>query len=251
MNNKKLIALVISGLMLMPTIAYAKGNSHDSSNKGGQIVNSETKNSSDNKNIGSPENKKVEEKKNEAKRLEKKSQIEAFKTQMRAKHEIMKQIRQDTKTVKKQVETKTSQLKAIISDIQAGKRTLTEDMLTALLAKSENLKIDINELKATSNINKHLSEAQEKVNKRDFNNALSALDNVIAKLQSRLDALKKLNIDLDAALAIANGATVPTPVAGTTPPENLTTTAGRNSGTAISNPTTTVDSTTSATPTIN
>jgi chromosome segregation ATPase len=240
MNNKKLIALAISGLMLMPTVAYAKGNTNTSSNKSGQIVSQEKVQST-----------KQDKPSSSDKNVEKKQQIETFKTQMRAKHETMKQIRQDTNAVKKQVETKTSQLKAIISDIQAGKKTLTEDMLTALLAKSENLKIDINELKATSNINKHLSEAQEKVNKRDFNNALSALDNVIAKLQSRLDALKKLNIDLDAALAIANGATVPTPVAGTTPPENLTTTAGRNSGTAISNPTTTVDSTTSATPTIN
>jgi ABC-type transporter Mla subunit MlaD len=47
------------------------------------------------------------------------------------------------------------------------------------------------------------------VNKRDFNNALASLDKVIAKFQARLDALKKLNTDLDEMLATAELAAAP------------------------------------------
>jgi chromosome segregation ATPase len=232
--------------MLMPTVAYAKGNSHDSANKGGQIVSevnkktTETKISNDLKVKDSTEN--VEKKKNEEQRIEKKTQIEAFKTQMKIKHETMKDISKQTILLKKQVQTKSSELKTILNDIKEGKKTLPQDMLTALLAKSENLKIDAKELKATSDINKHLSDTQDKVNKKDFNNALSSLDNVILKLQARLDALKKLNTDLDSALAIANLATVPVPETPTVPTED------QSNVTGTSSVVTPVDSTISDTP---
>ena len=224
MINKKLIALTISGLMLMPTIAYAKGNSAASSTKGGQIVSeekvqpkkvdSEIKTSTDTKNI--------DKKDNQAKMAEKKTQIAAFKAEMKIKHETMKQIKEETITVKKEVQTKSKELKTILKDIQDGKKTLSEEMLTALLAQSEALKLDNKNLKATEDINKDLSETQDKVNKSDFNNALASMDKVIAKFQSRLDALKKLSTDLDAALVIANLATVPAPVDTTVPTETET-----------------------------
>lgn len=225
MKKTKIMAIALTVLLVLPSGAYAKGSPNkQSGNK--HLTVSEEKKQSDSQinNSQSSSNGSKEKQNNEAKRDEKKQEIETFKTNMKAKHETMKQIRGETITLKKQIDTKTVQLKSIINDIKAGDKTLPEDMLTSLLSKADSLKIDSDGLKRTSGIGKDVTDAQEKVNKKDFNNALSSLDTVIAKLQARLDALKKLNSDLDDALAIATLATTPA-VDLTTPVQNDTTTS--------------------------
>lgn len=233
MKNQKLLAIVLTGLLLLPTTAFAKGNPHSSNSGTTQTVNeqkaqpsqaqnkagSNSSNSSKSQNSSkaSGSTKGSEQKQeNQANREAKKQEIENFKTQMKAKHETMKQIREQVIQLKQQAETKSEQLKSIMTEIDAGTKTLSDDMVTALLSKTDTIKSDSDALKNTAGINKNVSDTQDKVNKKDFNNALSSMDNVIARLQARLDALKKLNADLDDALSIANLAAEPAPSTTTT-----------------------------------
>lgn len=225
MNGKKLLSLALALVICLPVTAFAQGNgkSENSQGKGQQTVQTDkTQKQPDVKaedaKVG---NAAVNEHKQEAmqKKDDKKQQIEAFKTQMRDKHDQMKDLRDQAKVLKQEVQKKRAQLSSIVSDIISGKKTLTQDMLNQLLTIVQNLGKDTQEVGVTAEITGTISDTQAKVNKGDFNNALTSMDGVIAKLQARLDALTKLNADLDKALAIANLAAVPapTPAPGTTP----------------------------------
>ncbi|MBL4936617.1 hypothetical protein JK636_12695 [Clostridium sp. YIM B02515] len=248
MSNKKLIAVVMSALILMPTAAFAKGNPNSNSNsnagKGLQQIISKDKGQApsthEDKETSKVENENkgaVQKQANEVKKDAKKQEIEAFKTQMKAKHDTMNQLRKQTISVRHQIEAKTESLTSIINDIQAGKKTLPQDMLDELLLKSQNIKSDTDSVKATSEISKEVSDTQDKVNKQDFNNALSSLDKVISRLQARLDALNKLNADLDELLAIANMAVAPAPVDSTSPVQNQTGTSATSDSNTVTNTT--------------
>lgn len=247
MKKTKIMAIALTLLLALPACVYAKGNQNNQSGSKQPIIVEKKQQSEsqvvkkldntakqNNNNSQGSSNGSKEKENNEAKRNEKKQQIAAFKISMKAKHETMKQIRQETIALKKQIETKTAQLKAIMDDIKAGNKTLPEDKLTLLLSKADSLKIDSAGLKNTSNINKDVIDTQEKVNKKDFNNALFSLDTVIAKLQARLDALKKLNSDLDDTLAIANLAAAPE-AADSTTVQNDTTTPSASTDVEINN----------------
>jgi exonuclease VII small subunit len=147
----------------------------------------------------------------------------------------MNQLRKQTISVRQQIEAKTESLTSIINDIQSGKKTLPQDMLDELLLKSQNINSDTDSVKATSEISKEVSDTQDKVNKQDFNNALSSLDKVISRLQARLDALNKLNADLDGLLAIANMAVAPAPVDSTSPVQDQTGTSTTSESNTVTN----------------
>ncbi|MFL0267325.1 hypothetical protein [Candidatus Clostridium radicumherbarum] len=249
MNKKKILSLVLSILVVLPATAYAKGNNDSKGNtgKGQQVVqkhsdnedkdqekdnNKENDNENDNKDAVKVQEHKQEAAQNQA---AKKQQIEQFKTDMRAKHAQMADLRTQTKALRSQVEQKREQLQAIIKDIEEGNKTLSPDMLKSLLDAAQNLKLDTKQVKATAEINNEVADTQSKVSGKDFNNALASMDKVISRLQQRLAALKQLNSDLDAALAIANQAVVPAPTTST----DSTSTAGVTS-------TTTTDSNTTA-----
>lgn len=217
MKKKKIMALILSVMLLLPTAAYAKGNNQKAGNDKAAVTEKK-------------DNAKTQEKKseNQAKKDDKKAQIEAFKAQMKLKHETMKDLREKTKVVKMQVEAKKTELSAILEDIKSGKKALPQDLLDQLIAKADALKLDSEEVKASGNINKDVVDTQDKVKKQDFNNALASMDKVIGKMQTRLTALENLNKDLDDELAIARQATVqedetntPTTAADTT--TNITT----------------------------
>lgn len=209
MNKKKILSLTLALVMILPTTSFAKGN--DSSRKNGNVVKQEVqtiKNEDDSKEEAKI---KGEEHKQEAEknRTEKKKQIEEFKTAMRTKHEKMNELRTQTKDLRHQVKQKRDQLSTILNDIQSGKKTLSEDMLSSLLTLSQSLQADGEQIKATAKINTEVTDTEEKVKGLDFNNALASMDKVIAKMQARFDALNKLNSDLDASLKIANLAVAP------------------------------------------
>ena len=265
MNKKRILSLVLTVLVLMPGAVFAKGNPQGKPATEKKVVEQKVT-TEESKKVEktsttleaakpSSEKTKGQEKKAEAmqKKDEKKAQIETFKTTMRAKHEQMKALRDETKALRKQVEQKTEELSAIISDLQAGKKTLPADQLTALLAAAQNLKLDGVEVKETAEIVTEAKETETKVKGADFNNALVSMDKVIAKYQKRLDALKQLNTDLDAALAIARLAIVPTPVDTTpatvpAPTQDPTTPATGETTTPATTDQTTTGGTTQPTP---
>lgn len=279
MNKKRIISLVLSVLVILPTTAFAKGNNNSKEMQGkGQQVSqkytSDEQNAINDKNQENDQendqekgsdkgiNKIVNDIKNAVNAQEhkqdatqnndaKKQQIEQFKTAMRAKHDQMAALRVQIKAQRSQIDQKKEQLEGIIEDLKSGDKTLSPDMLTSLLAVAQNLKLDATQVKTTVEINNEVSDTQAKVKAKDFNNALASMDKVIAKLQQRLDALKQLNADLDAALAIANKAVAPAPATGTTATtttgqtgtDSTTTTGQTSTGTA----TTTTDTNTTQT----
>lgn len=222
MNNKKIISLLITGLMLVPTATYAKDNSKGAVNNAKEIVTeAKAKNATDVLTTETDSNSKVkgaEQKElNQAKKVEKKEQIEIFKTEMKAKHEAIKVIKLQIQDLRKEVEAKRNKLEAITEDLKLGKKTITEDMLEDLSAKAADIKLDTDAINATAEVTTDVEATQVSVNKSDFNNALTSLDKVIAKFQARLDALKQLNTDLDLMLGTAKLAADPAPTVIATP----------------------------------
>lgn len=222
MNKKKIIAIALSVLMILPSAVFAKGNGNSDANSNStKVEQSKDKNKpskpSKPSNPAKPApasqsgNGQAQKQAAQQNKNDKKQQIQNFKAQIKTKHEQMKSLRQQTIAVRSQIEQKKEQLTAILNELKAGTKTLPEDQLNALLALAQNIQDDSSKIKATAEIKTEVSDVQTKLNKQDFNNALNALDAVIVKLQGRLDALNKLNSDLDAALAIANTATAPAP----------------------------------------
>jgi chromosome segregation ATPase len=214
MNNKRLLSLVLSALLMVPTAVYAKENKNVQAKPDDKKV-VEQKKEVDPKAAKPEASKNGQEQKQEAqeKKDERKDQIDAFKTSMKAKHDQMKTLREQTIALRKDVAKNTEQLSAILADLQSGKKTISEEMLASLLASAQNLKADTEEVKETAEIGTEAKETQEKVKGADFSNALATMDKVIAKYQKRLDALKTLSADLDKALQIANLAAAPAPAA--------------------------------------
>lgn len=248
MNKKKVLSLVLSALLLMPGAVYAKENkdvhgkpameqkasevikatTNEQVQKQGMHIEDTAKTEKLEAPAASSEKGKGEEHKQAAQqnRDEKRAQIEAFKTAMKSRHEEMKKLRQETIALRQTIEQKTEKLAGIISDLQSGKKTLSEDMLNSLLAAAQNLKVDEEQIKETAEISTEAKDTQARVKGADFNNALASMDKVIAKYQKRLAALKQLDVDLDEALKIAEQAVVPVPAdtATTTTPTSTTTT---------------------------
>lgn len=242
MNKKKILALTLSVLLLLPSTAFAKGKdsaegkgnpakqevqnkkSEEKKNETRTITTNQDKDSEHKKDADQDEKDNEHKKEAQEKKDAKKEQIAQFKTDMKAKHEQMKQLRTQTIALRKQVEQKKEQLSSIIADLESGKKTLSEDLLNSLLALSQNLLTDTEKVKETAEINTEVSTTEQNVKGADFNNALASMDKVIAKMQARLDALNKLNADLDAALKTANMAVAPAPSTGTGSTDTSTTT---------------------------
>ena len=198
MNKKKILAVILSVLLVMPISAYAKGNENNSVNKEQKVVTES--------NQGKGATVKVLK---EVNKDQKQQEIATFKIELKNKHETMTALRQQTIELKKQIEDEKTKLEGILEDIKSGAKTLPQDQLTLLLAKVSSLKTDAAVVKTTGIINKDAVDAQSKVQSKDFNNALASLDKVIAKFQARLAALQKLKSDLVDIMAIGSLATVP------------------------------------------
>lgn len=256
MNNKKIIALTIALSMAVPTVAFAKegGNKNNDMNMGSverQLNNIQNKDkkegdkeAKETEREAAKQAKEAEKKAKEQQTEAKKKQKEEFKTQMKAKRDQLASLRKETEGLKGEISQKKNQLSAILGEVQAGKKTLSQDMLNSLMEIAKTLKADGEQVRATAKINHEVSDVQGKVKGEDFNNALAAMDKVIAKMQGRLEALKKLNSDLDAALKIANLAVAPT--TNETPGATDTTTNETTTGTTENTAPTTTDNTTEA-----
>lgn len=222
MNNKKILALTIALSMAVPTVAFAKegGNKNNDTNMSSierQVNNIQNKDkkeadkqAKEDEREAAKKAKETEKQAKEQNREGKKQQKEEFKTQMKAKRDQLASLRKETEGLRSEIGQKKDQLSVILKDIQAGNKTLSQDMLNSLMEIAKTLKVDGEQVRATAKINHEVSDVQGKVKGEDFNNALASMDKVIAKMQARLDALKKLNSDLDEALKIANLAVAPT-----------------------------------------
>jgi DNA repair exonuclease SbcCD ATPase subunit len=232
MKTNKVVSLIIVGIMLMPsTMVYAKGNdqAHGKSAQAKQQVtqvqttqsnstevthgkgNSQAQNSSANS-VGVSKKEEAQ-----ANRDNKKQEIAAFKSQIKSLHTQMTALRQQIIPLQKEVGQKKEQLQTILQQLESGEKTLPADILNTLITESQKLVGDGKDLKATSGVTSDATESENNLKGGKFGNAVTSLNNVIAKFQARLTALKQLNADLDAMLAIANQATTPAPTESTQP----------------------------------
>lgn len=230
MNYKKIVSLALTILIMSPVTAFAKGN-ENSQGKNSKTVQTDKQQAggkqkvtpdmeADNKpqqTVDAQSKGQENKAKAEQKRYDKKQQIAAFKAAMKEKHTVMKGIKQQLAAVRSEAEQKKSHLESIVAELQAGTKTLPKDMLDQLMAASQNLQLDVKDVKDTAEVKNEISETQDKVEKSDFNNALASMDKVITKLHARLTALILLSSDLDTALKIANLATIPTTTPDSTP----------------------------------
>lgn len=233
MKTNKVVSLIIAGLMLMPsTMVYAKGNeqAHGKSaqakqqvtqvqttqNNSAEVTHGKGNSQAQNLSANSVGVSKKEEA--QAKKDVKQQEIAAFKSQIKSLHTQMTSLRQQIIPLQKEVGQKKEQLQTILQQLESGEKTLPADMLNTLITQSQKLIGDGNNLKATSGVTSDATESQNNLKGGKFGNAVTSLNNVITKFQARLTALKQLNSDLDAMLAIANQATTPVPETSTTSP---------------------------------
>ena len=197
--NKKIIALVLTGIMLVPTAVFAEGKKE--TNNGKAEIHTNIQNST-----SKTETNKQEDKAKGNKSQENKTASQEFKIQIRAKHEIMKGNTKKINELKKQVNTKRKELSSILEAIKAGTKTLSADQLNVLTTKADALKQVVKDVKALPAIKADVENTQEDINVNKFESALASLDKVIAKQEARYAKLEELSSKLDELLAIARQA---------------------------------------------
>ena len=214
--KSKIIAILLTGMMLMPTVAYAKDKNETSKEKPQvhtriqeKVANVEGKYKKTKDTI-----EKIETKINRTtKKLETKDKVkeinaatETLKTELKAKHEIMKANTLKINELKKQIKAKKQELTSILSDIKAGKKTLSADQLELLTSKIKILKETAKALKTLPRIDSDVELTQKHIKGKNFETALASLDKVIAKQEARYAKLVELNTNIDSLLAIARQA---------------------------------------------
>ena len=214
--KSKIIAILLTGMMLMPTVAYAKDKNETSKEKPQvhtriqeKVANVEGKSKKTKDTI-----EKIETKINRTtKKLETKDKVkeinaatETLKTELKAKHEIMKTNTLKINELKKQIKAKKQELTSILSDIKAGKKTLSADQLELLTSKIKILKETAKALKTLPRIDSDVELTQKHIKGKNFETALASLDKVIAKQEARYAKLVELNTNIDSLLAIARQA---------------------------------------------
>lgn len=129
-----------------------------------------------------------------------KEEIQNFKTQVKAKLEVMKQNKEALKQLKESAKAKTQQMKADIKEMRKNKETFTLDQLDNIEALVKVVKEDMAAIKKLDSF--FVTYERFRTNKKnfDFTAALGNLDNVIKIQTDRKAAFEKLNTDLDAIL---------------------------------------------------
>ncbi|MBC8063137.1 MAG: hypothetical protein H7Y18_21095 [Clostridiaceae bacterium] len=196
--KSKIIALVLTGMMLMPTIAFAEGQNDITDAK------SQVHSQFDNKTVKIED--KVKQLEIKGKGLKNNPATEAFISELKAKHEIMKANTKKSIELKKQISAKKQELKSILADIKAGKKTLSAEQLQVLTSKSKALKDNIEKIKNLPGISSEAKTTQENIRGKKFEVALASLDKVIAKQEARYAKLVELNATMDTLLTIARQA---------------------------------------------
>jgi len=204
--KSKIIAILLTGMMLMPTVAYAKGETQVPQGK------SEVNTQFENKLVkmeGSLKDLKIK-----GSEFKNNSDIEAFISSLKAKHEIMMANTKKSIELKKQISVKKQELASILAAIKAGTKSLPADQLTLLTSKSKLLKENIDKIKILPGICSEEKNTQENIKGKRFKGAITSLDKVIANQEARYAKLVELNANMDTLLAIARQAQ---PVAAATP----------------------------------
>lgn len=201
--KKKIIAVLITMILLVPTTVYAKNTNNNG--KGNDNMNTTTE---QDKEKGSPNSNDNTEKKNQnkARVSENKADQEQFKASLKAKHKIMKENISKTNTLKKEISLEKQELAKILEEIKAGSKTLNSDDFNLLITKSASLRESVSTIQNLPEINSDVKSAGNDIKTGKYETALVSLDKVIAKQEDRYSKLLSLKNSLDDLLAIAKQA---------------------------------------------
>ncbi|OPJ62114.1 hypothetical protein [Clostridium oryzae] len=206
--KKKIIAMTLIALLAVPTAAYAKTSKTNP--KAAAKVTSLSKSSS-------------KSKKEAVKVSKQKQQLKEELTTMKAN--VKKFV-----DLKKKVNAKKAELNKIMGAIKEGTKTLPADQLTALNAKIKAISAAYKDATDTASVDSEAKKAEAKSKGTQYSSAITAIDKVIAKQNSKVAKLTKLIGLYDDALTIARTATVvsedetntTTPTDETTPADTTT-----------------------------
>lgn len=201
--KKRIIAILITMILLVPTTVYAKNTNNNG--KGNDNMNTTTE---QNKEKGSPNSNDNTEKKNQNKDrvAENKTNQEQFKTSLKAKHSIMKENISKTNSLKKEISSEKQELAKILEEIKAGSKTLNSDDFNLLITKSASLRESVSTIQNLPEINSDVKSAGSDIKIGKYETALASLDKVIANQEDRYAKLLSLKSTLDDLLAIAKQA---------------------------------------------
>ena len=178
LNRKILTAIVIASMVVpMTTVMAAQKESAKPSVQ----------------NAGAVKKQEVKEKVSDLK-----EKHEAFKLEMKANKETIKQNNEDLQAVRKEIVSKKQEINKILEGLIENKKVIPSDLLAAIKAQQAVIKADLQAVNSgKGSLDKASKEAVEQVKGNNAEGVVKGLDNVIAKQEARLAALKKLNGDLD------------------------------------------------------
>jgi hypothetical protein len=230
MRKNRIMAIVMTVVVLTPSAAYARGNekAQEAKERTKPVIEQKStveKNSpvpaakAEQERNGAQQMKNgVQSKKIEAqtksveaqeKASEKKEAVQNFRKAMQEKREEIKKLTAESSALRREIGKKREELEAILEELIAGTKTLSDELLAQLIDEASDLKEIGDIVKSLNSINDEVVAAEDKIKEKNFDSALASLDRVIAKQQQRLEALKELNKSIDRLLEIARQAQVP------------------------------------------
>lgn len=226
--KKKMIAIIISALMLIPTAVFAEGNSDDSqtetktqvtqqetATKSQDQDNKETSESKDNQQdsnkvtTDSKENKQgatAESKENNSEVQENNEGDQQYENEVNSENDNVQADTNQSSDLQDQISTEKEKLNVILNDIQDGKKTLTQEQLDLIVSKAETINKSVDKVNSFKGLNTAIDAVQASADNHKYKTAASSLKDVTSKLKARNAALAELNNNLKDILNIANQA---------------------------------------------
>ncbi|MBL4933765.1 hypothetical protein [Clostridium paridis] len=140
--------------------------------------------------------------------IETKSEWQQYKPAATQKKDTIKQNHATNQALRNDIKGKRTTAKNLIKDIKQSGKKLTSDDLSKIDAQLQTINSDVSSLAATKDSTKTaFTTVKTDVKNKNFQDALTQLDNVINIQNTRTDGLKKLSADMDTLINILQSAT--------------------------------------------
>jgi hypothetical protein len=140
--------------------------------------------------------------------LETKSEWQQYKPAATQKKDTIKQNHATNQALRNDIKGKRTTAKNLIKDIKQSGKKLTSDDLSKIDAQLKTINSDVSSLAETKDSTKTaFATIKTDVKNKNFQDALTQLDNVINIQNTRTDGLKKLSSDMDTLINLLQSAT--------------------------------------------
>ncbi|MDD7796179.1 hypothetical protein [Clostridium sp. 'White wine YQ'] len=140
--------------------------------------------------------------------LETKSEWQQYKPTITQKKDTIKQNHSTNQALRNEIKEKRTTAKGLTKDIRQNKKKLSSDDLAKIDAALKTINSDVSSLADTKGtIKTAFTTAKDDIKNKNFQDALTQLDNVINIQNTRTDGLKKLSTDMDTLINLLQSAT--------------------------------------------